>query len=247
MFYSKHLAILLTLLSLFVSSALFAQKISSTDTVTVHSMRGTFYSNRFVGRKTSSGEIFSQNKYTAAHHSYKFGTLLLVTNPKNGKQVIVRVNDRCPKANVLDMTSKAAKQIGIQAHTVHVQVIPSRHYHVWEKQHELLDVLSQGRMLEYLKSLEAEASKTIVHQDHFEDDEKALYDLELFSAASRSVAKTRLKHLPFLYQDKVEIRDNNVSGGVTIVLQLSMTRNRIKKTKSELLSMFPESKIVLSK
>ena len=120
MFYSKHLAILLTLLSLFVSSALFAQKISSTDTVTVHSMRGTFYSNRFVGRKTSSGEIFSQNKYTAAHHSYKFGTLLLVTNPKNGKQVIVRVNDRCPKANVLDMTSKAAKQIAEEEGIKHV-------------------------------------------------------------------------------------------------------------------------------
>ena len=74
-----------------------AQRISSTDTTTTHKMRGTFYSDRFVGRKTSSGEVFRQDRYTAAHHSLKFGTLLLVTNPKNGKQVMVRINDRCPK------------------------------------------------------------------------------------------------------------------------------------------------------
>ena len=67
----------------------FGQAISSADTATVYSMHGTYYHDRFVGRKTSSGEVFSQDKYTAAHHTLKFGTLLLVTNPKNGKQVIV--------------------------------------------------------------------------------------------------------------------------------------------------------------
>ncbi|MCR5193594.1 MAG: septal ring lytic transglycosylase RlpA family protein [Bacteroidales bacterium] len=244
---SKHLAILFTLLTLFVPRTLLAQNVSSTDTVSVHSMRGTFYSDRFVGRKTSSGEIFSQNKYTAAHHTYKFGTLLLVTNPKNGKQVIVRINDRCPKANVLDMTSKAAKQIGVQSHTVHVQVLPPRHYSVWENQHELLDILSQGRMLEYLKSSVSKPSKPTLPQDQFEDDEKTLYDLELFSAANRSVAKTKLVHLPFVYQDKVVFRDNAASGGVTILLQLSMTKNRIKKSKLVLQSMFPALKIIPSK
>lgn len=75
-----------------------AQTVSSTDTTASYTMRCTYYSDKFVGRKTSNGEMFTQDRFTAAHRTLRFGTLLLVTNPQNGKQVIVRVNDRCPKA-----------------------------------------------------------------------------------------------------------------------------------------------------
>ena len=67
----------------------------------------------FENRLTANGEIFCQNKYTAAHLTYKFGTLLLVTDIATKKWVIVRVNDRCPKRNILDLSKIAAKQIGI--------------------------------------------------------------------------------------------------------------------------------------
>ncbi len=107
------------------------------DTTKSHYARATYYHDRFEGRKTSNGERFSQKKYTAAHHSYKFETLLLVTDINTGKWVIVRVNDRCPKKGILDLSRIAAKQLGIlQKGTsrVKVQPLPDEYYEVWEKQ-----------------------------------------------------------------------------------------------------------------
>ena len=76
-------------------------------------MLGTYYADKFVGRKTSCGDIFRQNQYTAAHKSIPMGTYLLVTYPVTSKQVVVRVNDRCPKPGILDMTKLAAHTVGI--------------------------------------------------------------------------------------------------------------------------------------
>jgi len=73
------------------------------------------YSDKLAGHKTASGEVFSQNKLTAAHPSLAFGTKVKVTNTKNNKTVEVRINDRGPKqaGRVIDMSSAAATQIGI--------------------------------------------------------------------------------------------------------------------------------------
>ena len=57
----------------------------------------TYYHDRFENRKTSSGEIFSQKKYTAAHKTLPLNTLVRVTHLKNGRSVLVKVNDRCPR------------------------------------------------------------------------------------------------------------------------------------------------------
>ncbi len=142
------------------SLSVWAQGISSSDTLTPHKMKATFYSDRFVGRKTSSGEVFNQNLYTAAHKSLKLGTLLLVTNPTNGKQVIVKVNDRCPKAGVLDMTRKAAKNIGITSHVVTVQVLPQRYSSFWERQDELKSLMENGDFLAFVGTLPVTRSVT---------------------------------------------------------------------------------------
>lgn len=77
-------------------------------------MRGTYYADKFVGRKTSNGEIFRQNQYTAAHKSIPLGTYLLVTNPATSLTIVVRVNDRCPKRGILDLTKLAANSLGIR-------------------------------------------------------------------------------------------------------------------------------------
>lgn len=53
----------------------------------------TYYGDKFHGRKTASGERFNQNAMTCASNSHKMGTLLEVTNVKNGKSVVCRVND----------------------------------------------------------------------------------------------------------------------------------------------------------
>lgn len=54
----------------------------------------TYYGDRFHGRKTANGEVFNQNAMTCASNKHKFGAHLKVTNPKNGKSVVCRVNDR---------------------------------------------------------------------------------------------------------------------------------------------------------
>lgn len=77
-------------------------------------MLGTYYADKFVGRHTSNGEIFRQNQYTAAHKTIAFGTYLLVTYPVTNQSVVVRVNDRCPRTNILDMTKIAVHALGIK-------------------------------------------------------------------------------------------------------------------------------------
>jgi rare lipoprotein A len=73
----------------------------------------SYYSNKFQGKKTASGEKYDQHKYTAAHRSLPFGTKLKVTNLKNGNHVIVTVNDRGPfsKNRLIDVSFIAAKSL----------------------------------------------------------------------------------------------------------------------------------------
>lgn len=73
----------------------------------------SYYHDKFNGRRTASGTKFSNNKYTAAHRKFPFGTKLKVTNEANGKSVIVEVTDRGPftKGREIDLTRKAFMEI----------------------------------------------------------------------------------------------------------------------------------------
>ncbi|MGA8434512.1 MAG: septal ring lytic transglycosylase RlpA family protein [Methyloceanibacter sp.] len=59
-------------------------------------VRATWYGNELRGHRTASGEAFNPDGLTAAHRSLPLGTCLVVSNPKTGKSVAVRVNDRGP-------------------------------------------------------------------------------------------------------------------------------------------------------
>ncbi|MEO6914776.1 MAG: septal ring lytic transglycosylase RlpA family protein [Chitinophagaceae bacterium] len=74
----------------------------------------SFYSNRFIGRKTASGETFSQKKLTAAHNSAPLGSYLRITSIKTRKSVIVKVTDRLHKRNrrIVDLTRAVAQKLG---------------------------------------------------------------------------------------------------------------------------------------
>lgn len=75
----------------------------------------SYYHSAFQGRYTSCGEIFDNAKYTAAHATLPFQTLVKVTNLSNQKYVIVKINDRCPKYynRIIDLSQAAAKKIDI--------------------------------------------------------------------------------------------------------------------------------------
>lgn len=79
--------------------------------------KASFYSKRATGSRTANGERLHHDSLTCAHRSYPFGTLLRVTNVVNGKQVVVRVNDRGPfrKGRIIDLSWGAAKAIGMIA------------------------------------------------------------------------------------------------------------------------------------
>ena len=70
-----------------------------------------------MGRITANGEAFRPMGFTAAHRLLPFGTKLKVTNLRNGRSVIVRVNDRGPfiRGRILDLSLGAAKVIGLTA------------------------------------------------------------------------------------------------------------------------------------
>jgi rare lipoprotein A (peptidoglycan hydrolase) len=78
-------------------------------------MSASWYGPRFHGKVTANGEIYNQMALTAAHKSLPFGTLLQITNPKNGKSLIVRINDRGPYVDGrdLDLSKGTAKSLGI--------------------------------------------------------------------------------------------------------------------------------------
>ncbi|HVH90873.1 MAG TPA: septal ring lytic transglycosylase RlpA family protein, partial [Candidatus Acidoferrum sp.] len=65
----------------------------------------SWYGRRFHGKLTASGEIFKQEKFTAAHRTLPWGSRVKVTNLANGKSVEVRINDRGPfgKNRIIDV------------------------------------------------------------------------------------------------------------------------------------------------
>lgn len=73
----------------------------------------SFYAKKFNGRKTTSGEIFNNDKLTAAHKSLKFGTFVIVRNLKNDSTVVVKINDRLPQRSKrsIDLSYKAAEKL----------------------------------------------------------------------------------------------------------------------------------------
>jgi rare lipoprotein A len=89
----------------------------------VHVQRGkaTYYGGKFHGRRTASGERFDKNAMVAAHPSLPFGTVVRVTNVKNGRSTSVRIVDRGPakriqrRGIIIDLSHGAARQLGFVA------------------------------------------------------------------------------------------------------------------------------------
>lgn len=75
----------------------------------------SWYGKKFHGRKTANGETYNMHAKTAAHKTLPMGTVLLVRNLSNGKETVVRINDRGPfvRSRIIDLSYKAASEIGM--------------------------------------------------------------------------------------------------------------------------------------
>ena len=92
-----------------------------------HNLNGTasWYGPRFHGKKTASGEIYDQNKLTAAHKTVPLGSKARVTNLDNGNTVEVEINDRGPfiEGRIIDLSRAAARALGfVESGTAPVRV-----------------------------------------------------------------------------------------------------------------------------
>lgn len=92
----------------------------------------TYYARKFHGRRTASGERLDQSAHLAAHPSLPFGTVVRVTNLRNGRTVDVKVVDRGPargpqrRGVIIDLTQSAARELGFLRHgrtPVHLEVL----------------------------------------------------------------------------------------------------------------------------
>lgn len=91
-----------------------ANKLKQKKTVRVFYGQASYYANKFQGRKTANGEIFDQKKFTCASNVLPLGTWIKVTNLKNGRTVVVKINDRIhPKMKrIVDLSRAAANKLG---------------------------------------------------------------------------------------------------------------------------------------
>ena|GEM_PF-435272 len=78
-----------------------------------HKGKASWYGSTAHGKSTANGEIFLRTDFSAAHKTLPFGTVVRVYNEKNGRQVLVRINDRGPysKGRVIDLSKRAANNL----------------------------------------------------------------------------------------------------------------------------------------
>lgn len=110
-----------------VVAAIDATTIENTAPPEYYQSVATYYAKRFNGRRTASGERYDPKLMTAASRDFPLQSWLKVINPANGREVIVRVNDRTGKHKtpLIDLSRAAAKQLGfLEKGKIRVHVIP---------------------------------------------------------------------------------------------------------------------------
>lgn len=104
-----------TITKAFIGIQLFAISMVNSNQKTNYTKTGkaSYYAKKFDNRRTTSGEIFSNDSLTGAHKTLAFGSIVKVTNLKNDSVVIIKINDRLPKksSRLIDLSQRAAKQL----------------------------------------------------------------------------------------------------------------------------------------
>ena len=106
-------------------TAVVMSSFASTSIATASSLNG-YASYYITGKRTANGERFNPLGMTAAHRSLPFGTKVKVTNTRNGRSVVVRINDRGPfiMSRVIDLSLGAARAVGLaQSGVAQVQIL----------------------------------------------------------------------------------------------------------------------------
>ena len=105
---------ILVIIMMISTLGLYSFKYNANDNDEVKTSYASYYHDKFNGRRTASGEVFNNDKFTAAHRTLPFGTKVKVTNLRTGESVIVRIKDRGPfhSSRALDLSKAAFDEIG---------------------------------------------------------------------------------------------------------------------------------------
>lgn len=131
----------------------------------------SFYSNKFEGRKTYTDEIFSQKKLTGASNTLPMHTWVLVTNLRNNRKVIVKINDKMHPKNkrLIDLSRAAAQKLGYAGRgltRVRIDVLGKKKpKEAYEQEKEL--------EMERKKEMEADKKKANEEKKEIETEKKA--------------------------------------------------------------------------
>ena len=105
---------ILVIIMMISTLGIYSFKNYTNDNEEVKTSYASYYHDKFNGRKTASGEVFQNSRFTAAHRTLPFGTKVKVTNLRNGESVVVTINDRGPfhSSRALDLSKAAFDEIG---------------------------------------------------------------------------------------------------------------------------------------
>lgn len=228
-----------------------AQNYAVTDTVTEYPNKGTFYHDKFEGRKCASGEVFDQNKFTAAHWRIKMGTYVMVTNRNSGKQVIVKVNDRCPKRGVFDMSHRAANAIGIKGmQPVTVRILPPGYEERWTAQETMFDSVRSrlhpdvGIATPPPPQTKPSENQAIPQLETGSTSGVDEYNLMLGVAGSHSEVFNQTRRLPAAYRDRVRVESLEGSDSLKITLDVRFTKKQADQLARSIRNTFPWVQVI---
>ena len=175
----------------------------------------SFYADKFEGRPTASGEKYRRNEFTAAHRNLPFGTVVRVTNLENGREVVVRINDRGPfvKGRIIDLSRAAAEALGfIQDGIARVRV----------------EQISEGRVEQYFSG-------------NGESFIPSGWSLQLASFSQKSNAAGFMKAMAAQFSDPIfmEVNEKNNIPYYRILIGPFSSKSQALSKKDEIAGSFP--------
>lgn len=184
---------------IFIASSLNAQN--------VFKQKGTasFYADEFEGRQTASGDKYRAARKTAAHLMLPFGTLVKVTNTKNGKTVEVEINDRGPysEGRIIDLSKSAAEELGfIHEGLAEVEIEVIEHS----------DVMEKGKSIHKRANRDMPEHQKEYYEVHAEQKVPSGFGVQIATFRELVNMMETIHHLKKSYQKKVIVEVVDLNG-----------------------------------
>jgi peptidoglycan lytic transglycosylase len=189
----------------------------------VQSGVASWYGRDFHGKKTSSGEVYDMNAMTAAHKTLPLGVYVNVRNAENGREAVLRINDRGPfvKDRVIDLSYAAAKMLGVDmAGTAQVRIEALGYREGGSEQYRSVDSYDAGMYTVQVGSFKDQGnaqrlSSLMLRQSGFSRVSKAVVNGEVFFR----VFAGKYTSLRAAEKAEAELIENGYPGSFTVALE----------------------------